>query len=75
MTLRREVAATPETFRSLGNRMLMMQEIKTYLAPRNLVEALKAMAAGDVTVVCGGTDLAPQTESGVRRYSATLMNI
>lgn len=52
-----------------------MQEIKSYLAPRNLQEAVKAMAAGDVTVVCGGTDLAPQTESGVRRYTATLMNI
>lgn len=52
-----------------------MQEIKSYLAPRSREEALKAMAAGDVTVVCGGTDLAPQTESGVRRYTRTLMNI
>lgn len=53
----------------------MMQDIKSYLAPRSLEEAVKAMAVGDVTVVCGGTDLAPQTESGVRRYTATLMNI
>lgn len=53
----------------------MMQEVESYLAPRSLNEAVKAMAAGDVTVVCGGTDLAPQTESGVRRYTATLMNI
>jgi len=53
----------------------MTQEIKSYLAPRRLDEAVQAMAGGDVTVVCGGTDLAPQTESGVRRYSATLMNI
>ena len=53
----------------------MMQEIKSYLAPRSLQEAVKAMAAGDVTVVCGGTDLTPQTESGVRRYTDTLMNI
>ncbi len=52
-----------------------MQEIKTYLAPRRLVEALQALATGEVTVVCGGTDLAPQTESGVRRYAPTLMNI
>jgi len=52
-----------------------MQEIKNYLAPRSLHEAVKAMASGDVTVVCGGTDLTPQTDSGVRRYTATLMNI
>ena len=54
---------------------IVMQEIKSYLAPRSLHEAVKAMAAGDVTVVCGGTDLTPQTASGVRRYAATLMNI
>lgn len=54
---------------------MMMQETKTYLAPRRLAEALQALATGDVTVVCGGTDLAPQTESGVRRYTGTLMNI
>jgi CO/xanthine dehydrogenase FAD-binding subunit len=53
----------------------MTQEIKSYLAPRSLKEAVKAMATCDVTVVCGGTDLAPQTESGVRRYTGTLMNI
>lgn len=52
-----------------------MQEISTYLAPHRLDEALRAMADGDATVLCGGTDLAPQTESGVRRYEATLLNI
>lgn len=52
-----------------------MQEIATYLAPRSLEEAVKAMVAGDVTVFCGGTDLTPQTDSGARRYSANLMNI
>lgn len=52
-----------------------MQEITTYLAPRSLEEAVKAMVAGDVTVFCGGTDLTPQTDSGARRYSANLMNI
>ncbi|MDR2186713.1 MAG: xanthine dehydrogenase family protein subunit M [Azonexus sp.] len=52
-----------------------MQEITSYLAPRSLDEALQAMATGDVTVFCGGTDLAPQTEAGVRRYSTRLMNI
>ena len=52
-----------------------MQEISTYLAPRRLEEALQAMADGDATVFCGGTDLAPQTESGVRQYTAKLLNI
>ena len=52
-----------------------MQEISTYLAPRRLDEALQAMADGDATVLCGGTDLAPQTESGARQYTAKLLNI
>jgi CO/xanthine dehydrogenase FAD-binding subunit len=52
-----------------------MQEISTYLAPRRLDEALQAMADGAATVLCGGTDLAPQTESGARRYTAKLLNI
>ena len=53
----------------------MIDEITTYLAPRRLDEALQAMADGDATVFCGGTDLAPQTESGVRRYNAKLINL
>ena len=52
-----------------------MEQISTYLAPRQLDEALRAMADGDATVLCGGTDLAPQTESGARQYQATLLNI
>ncbi len=52
-----------------------MQEITSYLAPRRLDEALQAMADGDATVLCGGTDLAPQTESGMRQYKAKLLNI
>ena len=52
-----------------------MEHISTYLAPRQLDEALRAMADGDATVLCGGTDLAPQTESGARQYQATLLNI
>lgn len=51
------------------------QEITTYLAPRRLDEALQAMADGDATVLCGGTDLAPQTESGARQYKSKLLNI
>jgi len=52
-----------------------MQQASAYLAPRWLDEALQAMADGDATVFCGGTDLAPQTESGARQYQATLLNI
>jgi CO/xanthine dehydrogenase FAD-binding subunit len=52
-----------------------MPEITNYLSPHRLEDALKAMAAGDVTVLCGGTDLALQTDSGQRPYAATLMNI
>ncbi len=52
-----------------------MQEISTYLAPRHIEPALQAMADGAATVLCGGTDLAPQTESGQRHHEATLLNI
>ncbi|HJW26138.1 MAG TPA: xanthine dehydrogenase family protein subunit M [Rhodocyclaceae bacterium] len=52
-----------------------MKETTTYLAPRSLNEAVEAMAAGDVTVFCGGTDLTPQTDSGVKQYGTKLMNI
>ncbi len=52
-----------------------MSEIERYLSPHDLDDALKAMAEGDVTVVCGGTDLTPQTQAGTREYTRTLMNI
>jgi CO/xanthine dehydrogenase FAD-binding subunit len=52
-----------------------MSDVKYYLSPRSLDDAVRAMADGDVTVFCGGTDLTPQTEAGVREYAGTLMNI
>ncbi len=52
-----------------------MQTITSYLAPRSVDEAVQAMADGNATLFCGGTDLSPQTESGVRRYAATLLNL
>lgn len=52
-----------------------MTEINHYLAPRGLPEALLALAGGGVTVLCGGTDLTPQTDAGRIRYAGTLMNI
>lgn len=53
----------------------VMSEIKNYLSPHRLDDAVKAMADGDVTVLCGGTDLTPQTDDGLKEYAGTLMNI
>ena len=55
--------------------MSATMQIERYLAPRCLDEALQAMADGAATVLCGGTDLAPQTESGMRQYETKLLNI
>jgi CO/xanthine dehydrogenase FAD-binding subunit len=52
-----------------------MPEIENYLSPRALDDAIKVMATDNVTIVCGGTDLTPQTDTGQRQYAATLMNI
>ena len=46
-----------------------MSEIQNYLAPRQLEEAVRVMAEGEVTVVCGGTDLTPQTDAGLKDYA------
>jgi CO/xanthine dehydrogenase FAD-binding subunit len=54
---------------------VMSETMTAYLAPRQLEDALQVMADGDATVLCGGTDLAPQTESGARPYKAKLLNI
>jgi len=52
-----------------------MSEITNYLAPCSLNDAVRVLADGDVTVLCGGTDLTPQTEAGQKEYASTLMNI
>lgn len=52
-----------------------MSDITNYLSPRSLEDAVKAMAEGEATIFCGGTDLTPQTNSGLRQYASTLMNI
>jgi CO/xanthine dehydrogenase FAD-binding subunit len=68
--------APPGQARAAGqDRARPLPGITAYLAPRRLDEALRAMADGDATVLCGGTDLAPQTESGMRRYQSKLLNI
>jgi CO/xanthine dehydrogenase FAD-binding subunit len=52
-----------------------MSDVKAYVSPHSLEEAVKAMAEDNVTVFCGGTDLTPQTNAGLRQYARTLMNI
>lgn len=52
-----------------------MSEITNYLSPCSLDDAVKALANGDVTILCGGTDLMLQTQAGQRECASTLMNI
>jgi CO/xanthine dehydrogenase FAD-binding subunit len=55
---------------------MTMAAIQKVLAPTRLEQALAALALpGGATVLAGGTDLAPQTEAGVRSYAARLLNI
>jgi len=52
-----------------------MAEIEKYIAPQTLEEATRVLAEGNVTVLAGGTDLVPQTQSGIRQFQPVLMNI
>jgi len=52
-----------------------MPEIENYRSPLQLEDAVRILADGNVTILCGGTDLALQTETGRRQYARTLMNI
>ncbi len=49
--------------------------IERYSTPTSIEEATRMMHDGNVTVLAGGTDLMPQTESGKRRFETTLVNI
>jgi CO/xanthine dehydrogenase FAD-binding subunit len=49
--------------------------IEQYSAPTSIEEATRLMHDGKVTVLAGGTDLMPQTESGTRQFENTLLNI
>jgi CO/xanthine dehydrogenase FAD-binding subunit len=49
--------------------------IEQYAAPTSIEEATRVMHDGNVTVLAGGTDLMPQTESGKRHFENTLLNI
>ncbi len=52
-----------------------MSEITNYLSPSNVTDAVSAMANGDVTIFCGGTDLSLQMDASKNGYASTLMNI
>lgn len=49
--------------------------IEQYSAPQSVADATRLMHEGKVTVLAGGTDLMPQTESGKRHFENTLLNI
>ncbi len=55
--------------------MMMNNRPTNFLAPETLDEALAALGAGPVTVLAGGTDLMPQSRSGVKEVAETLMSI
>ncbi len=52
-----------------------MTELKHYFAPTSLDQAVECLKGGDVTILAGGTDLTPQSQSGKIRFKQTLMNI
>ncbi len=53
----------------------MRAPIERYQAPRSLEEAAEILCAGNVTVLAGGTDLMPQTQSGRLAFQPVLMNV
>ncbi len=52
-----------------------MNAIEQYIAPTSLAQALECLREGEVTVLAGGTDVMPQSQSGRLKFKPTLMNI
>ncbi len=52
-----------------------MSALERYAAPHALAEALELLRAGDATIVAGGTDLMPQSQSGKVRFGSLLLSI
>ena len=53
-----------------------MTEIEQYVAPSSLEQAAEYLRrSGEVTILAGGTDLMPQSQSGRLKIKRTLMNI
>lgn len=57
--------------------MTQLAPMEQYIAPASLEQALACLqqAGGDVTILAGGTDLTPQSQSGKIKIKHTLMNI
>jgi xanthine dehydrogenase FAD-binding subunit len=49
--------------------------VEHYFAPKGLDEALEALRAGDATILAGGTDVMPQSESGKVPLRKSLVSI
>ncbi len=52
-----------------------MTAIEHYVAPTSLEQAVELLAAGEATILAGGTDLMPQSHAGRVKFKPTLMNI
>ncbi|MEW5888100.1 MAG: FAD binding domain-containing protein, partial [Pseudomonadota bacterium] len=52
-----------------------MTAIENYIAPTSLEQAVELLAAGEATILAGGTDLMPQSHAGRVKFKPTLMNI
>lgn len=52
-----------------------MSSVERYYAPRTLEEAAAILSGGGVTILAGGTDLMPQTQSGKVQFQSALMNV
>jgi len=52
-----------------------MNPIEQYVAPTSLTQALECLRLSEVTVLAGGTDVMPQSQSGRLKFKPTLMNI
>ena len=49
--------------------------IERYFAPQTLDEAAAILSQGGATILAGGTDLMPQSQSGKVKFQGTLLNI
>jgi xanthine dehydrogenase FAD-binding subunit len=54
---------------------MILMTVERYIAARSLDEALVALRSGKVTILAGGTDVMPQSESGKTPLAQTLVNI
>jgi CO/xanthine dehydrogenase FAD-binding subunit len=57
------------------DRVLIMTAIERYAAPTSLAEAAKLLADDDATLLAGGTDLMPQTRTGMKTFAPLLLSL